>query len=178
MSSSRNGRALALKANCERTTGSRPKPCSSRQARSIRTIDDDQSRNVSAGFCVPMPWTKTIPTRSGSPARALAGATGVAPAPGMGLRSVAWKASWLTLTEATLAFRAPRDVAAATGYDARMYLDALSFLEDERDAWRPYEALAKVPDERLDRPVEAAHGWSARDLIAHMVGWQQLALTI
>src|SRR5436853_773051 len=96
----------------------------------------------------------------------------------MGLRSVAWKASWLTLTEATLAFRAPRDVAAATGYDARMYLDALSFLEDERDAWRPYEALAKIPDERLDRPVEAAHGWSARDLIAHMVGWQQLALTI
>jgi hypothetical protein len=59
-----------------------------------------------------------------------------------------------------------------------MYLDALSFLEDERDAWRPYEALGSIPDDRLDRPVDAAHGWSARDLIAHMVGWQQVALAI
>ena len=59
-----------------------------------------------------------------------------------------------------------------------MYLDALSFLEDERDAWRPYEALATIPDDRLDTPVDGAHGWSARDLIAHMVGWQQVALTI
>lgn len=59
-----------------------------------------------------------------------------------------------------------------------MYLDALSFLEDERDAWRPYEALATIPDDRLDAPVEGAHGWSARDLVAHMVGWQQVALTI
>jgi hypothetical protein len=59
-----------------------------------------------------------------------------------------------------------------------VYLDALSFLEDERDAWRPYEALAAIPDDRLDVPVDAAHGWSARALIAHMVGWQQVALTI
>ena len=59
-----------------------------------------------------------------------------------------------------------------------MYLDALSFLEDERDAWRPYEALAGVADELLDRPVADAHGWSARDLIAHMVGWQDVALRI
>jgi hypothetical protein len=63
-------------------------------------------------------------------------------------------------------------------YDAAMYLDALSFLEDERDAWRAYEALGDIPDDRLDRAVDAAHGWSARDLIAHMVGWQQFALTI
>jgi hypothetical protein len=59
-----------------------------------------------------------------------------------------------------------------------MYLDALSFLEDERDAWRAYEALGGIPDDRLDRPVDGAHGWSARDLIAHMVGWQQVALAI
>jgi Mycothiol maleylpyruvate isomerase N-terminal domain len=59
-----------------------------------------------------------------------------------------------------------------------MYLDALSFLEDERDAWRPYEALGGIPDDQLDRPVEAAHGWSARDLIGHVVGWQQVALAI
>lgn len=59
-----------------------------------------------------------------------------------------------------------------------MYLDALSFLEDERDAWRPYEALGGLSDEQLERPVEGAHGWSGRDLIAHIVGWQEFALAI
>jgi hypothetical protein len=59
-----------------------------------------------------------------------------------------------------------------------MYLDALSFLEDERDAWRPYESLAEVSDEHFDQPVERAHGWSARDLAAHMVGWQEVALAV
>ena len=88
-----------------------------------------------------------------------------------------WKPSPLTFTLTTLAL-GWRRVAVSSGYDAAMYIDALSFLEDERDAWRPYEALAGVPDDRLDTPVEAAHGWSARDLIAHMVGWQQLALAI
>jgi len=48
-----------------------------------------------------------------------------------------------------------------------MYVDALSFLEDERDAWRPFEALAALPDEDFVRPVEGAHGWSARDLALH-----------
>jgi hypothetical protein len=57
-----------------------------------------------------------------------------------------------------------------------MYLNALEFLEEERDAWRPYEALAGIPDDRLDVAVEGAHGWSARDLIGHVVGWQELAL--
>lgn len=59
-----------------------------------------------------------------------------------------------------------------------MYLDGLSFLEDERDAWRPYEALAALSDEQLSRPVAGAHGWSGRDLIAHLVGWQEIALAI
>ncbi len=57
-----------------------------------------------------------------------------------------------------------------------MYLDALSFLEDERDAFRPYEALEALTDEQLDRPVEAAHGWSGRDLIGHLVDGQEAAL--
>ncbi|TAK01746.1 MAG: ClbS/DfsB family four-helix bundle protein [Chloroflexota bacterium] len=57
-----------------------------------------------------------------------------------------------------------------------MYLNALEFLEEERDAWRPYEALANVPDDRLDIAVEGAHGWSARDLIGHLVAWQEYAL--
>jgi hypothetical protein len=58
-----------------------------------------------------------------------------------------------------------------------MYLDALSFLEDEREAFRPYEALDALSDEQLDRPVEAADGWSGRDLMGHIVLWQDVALT-
>ena len=50
-----------------------------------------------------------------------------------------------------------------------MYLDALSFLEDERDGFRAYEALDALTDEELDRPVEAAGGWSGRDLMGHIV---------
>ncbi|MBA2374166.1 MAG: maleylpyruvate isomerase N-terminal domain-containing protein [Chloroflexi bacterium] len=59
-----------------------------------------------------------------------------------------------------------------------MYLDALEFLEEERDGWRPYEALARLTDEQLTTPVEEAHGWSGRDLIVHMLGWLEIALQI
>jgi mycothiol maleylpyruvate isomerase-like protein len=59
-----------------------------------------------------------------------------------------------------------------------MYLDALSFLEDERDAWRPFEALSELTDAELEAPVEAAHGWTGRDLMAHLVGWQLVALDV
>jgi len=57
-----------------------------------------------------------------------------------------------------------------------MYLDALSFLEDERDAFRAYEALLDLTDEQLERRVEAAGGWSGRDLMGHIVLWQEAAL--
>jgi hypothetical protein len=57
-----------------------------------------------------------------------------------------------------------------------MYLDALSFLEDERDGLRPYERLLDLSDEQLDLPVEAAGGWSGRDLLGHIVLWQEAAL--
>ncbi|HEX5589547.1 MAG TPA: maleylpyruvate isomerase N-terminal domain-containing protein [Candidatus Limnocylindrales bacterium] len=59
-----------------------------------------------------------------------------------------------------------------------MYLNAMEFLDEEREAWRPFEALAEVPDDRLDLPVEGAHGWSARDLIGHLVAWQEWALAV
>jgi hypothetical protein len=59
-----------------------------------------------------------------------------------------------------------------------MYTDGLSFLEDERDAWLPFEALASLPDEDFVRTVEAAHGWSARDLTAHLTFWQGHALEV
>ena len=45
-----------------------------------------------------------------------------------------------------------------------MDTDALSFLDDERDTIRAYEALDALTDERLDIPVPAAGGWSGRDL--------------
>jgi hypothetical protein len=57
-----------------------------------------------------------------------------------------------------------------------MYTDALSFLEDERDTFRAYEALEALTDEQLDTPVEAAGGWSGRDLMGHIVTWQEAAL--
>jgi hypothetical protein len=59
-----------------------------------------------------------------------------------------------------------------------MYFDALSFLEDEREAWRPFEMLSQLTDEELERPVEAAHGWSGRDLMGHLLTWQLLSLDV
>ena len=59
-----------------------------------------------------------------------------------------------------------------------MYLDALSFLDDERDAWQPYEALDGLTDEQLSVPLESAHGWSGRDLMAHLVAWQEVGLAV
>jgi len=61
---------------------------------------------------------------------------------------------------------------------AAMYLDALEFLEEERDAWRPFERLAELSDDELGRPVEAAHGWSGRQLMGHLLAWQGVALQI
>jgi uncharacterized damage-inducible protein DinB len=59
-----------------------------------------------------------------------------------------------------------------------MYSDALSFLEDERESWRAFEALLDVPAERFDEPVAGAHGWSARELLSHLVAWQEHALDV
>jgi hypothetical protein len=59
-----------------------------------------------------------------------------------------------------------------------VYLDALSFLDDERDAWRPFERLTELSDSQLERPVDAVNGWSGRDLMAHLVAWQLVALEV
>ncbi len=59
-----------------------------------------------------------------------------------------------------------------------MYLDSLEFLEEERDAWRPYEALVELTDEQLSVPVAGAHGWSGRQLMGHLLAWQGIALRI
>ena len=59
-----------------------------------------------------------------------------------------------------------------------MYADGLSFLDEERDAWRPYEALLELTDEQLERPLDSAHGWSGRDLMAHLCVWIEWMLRV
>ena len=62
-----------------------------------------------------------------------------------------------------------------------MYSAALEFLEDEREAFRPYEQLGSLTDEELERPTDLegpARGWSGRDLVAHVVGWLEHALDV
>jgi Mycothiol maleylpyruvate isomerase N-terminal domain len=57
-----------------------------------------------------------------------------------------------------------------------IYLNALEFLDEEREAWRPFEALASQSDEDLARPCRDAHGWSGRDLMGHLLAWLEIAL--
>jgi hypothetical protein len=59
-----------------------------------------------------------------------------------------------------------------------MYLDALEFLDEERDAWAPFEALAELSDEELSIPVAGAHGWSGRQLMSHLLAWQANATAV
>jgi hypothetical protein len=59
-----------------------------------------------------------------------------------------------------------------------VYFDALSFLEDEREAWRPYEALLELTPSQLELPVAGDDRWSGRDLLGHLVFWQERALAV
>jgi len=54
--------------------------------------------------------------------------------------------------------------------------DPREFLTTETEGWVPYQALATLSDDDLGRPVEGAHGWSGRDLMAHLVFWQEVAV--
>lgn len=57
-----------------------------------------------------------------------------------------------------------------------MYLNALEFLDEEREAWRPFEELTSLSDEDLARPCGDAHGWSGRDLMGHLLSGLENAL--
>jgi len=59
-----------------------------------------------------------------------------------------------------------------------MYMDSLEFLDDERDGWRPFEALDDLTDEQLEVRQAGAHGWSGRDLMGHLAAWQDGALAV
>lgn len=59
-----------------------------------------------------------------------------------------------------------------------MYLDAMSFLQEDLEAWQPFQELLTLTDEELERETQNSHGWTGRDLIAHLVAWQELALAV
>ena len=60
----------------------------------------------------------------------------------------------------------------------RMHLDALEFLDAERDAFRAFEALADLTDDQLSVPVAGAHGWSGRQLMGHLLSGHEVALAV
>jgi hypothetical protein len=53
-----------------------------------------------------------------------------------------------------------------------------AFLDEEAAAWRPFEALDDLTDEQLEARVADAHGWSGRDVIAHVVAWLDDAIEV
>jgi hypothetical protein len=59
-----------------------------------------------------------------------------------------------------------------------MYLDSLEFLEEEREAWAPFEALAALSDDQVTIPVSDAHGWTGRQLMAHLLTGQEIAKAV
>jgi hypothetical protein len=59
-----------------------------------------------------------------------------------------------------------------------MYIDSLEFLDEERETWQPFEALDALTDEQLSLEQAGAHGWSGRDLMGHLVAWQEIALRV
>jgi hypothetical protein len=63
-------------------------------------------------------------------------------------------------------------------YHRPMYADGLSFLDEERDAWRPFEALLELADAQLEQPIDGAHSWTGRDLMSHLGVWLEWWLNI
>ena len=59
-----------------------------------------------------------------------------------------------------------------------MYADALSFLEDEREAFRPFEQLLRLSPAQLEIPVVGPDRWSGRDLMAHLAYWLEHGLEV
>lgn len=59
-----------------------------------------------------------------------------------------------------------------------MHLDAREFLGEERDAFRPFEALADLTDEQLSVSVSGAHGWTGRQLMGHLLSGHEVALAV
>ncbi|MCU0505519.1 MAG: ClbS/DfsB family four-helix bundle protein [Chloroflexi bacterium] len=52
-----------------------------------------------------------------------------------------------------------------------------AFFADEAEAFRPFEAILALDVAGLDGGPRA-HGWSARDLLSHLVGWHAVATEV
>jgi len=59
-----------------------------------------------------------------------------------------------------------------------MYADGMTYLEEERDAFRPFEMLLELSDDALQTPIEGTHGWTGRDLMAHIGIWMEWWLRV
>ena len=114
-------------------------------------------------------------------AAASAAAARVGGASGAGVSGVDWKSSELGRIRRgygpTVAAERLGSVRPAR-YDARVFLDGRSFLEEQGEAWRQHEHLRDLTDEQLSRPIEAAHGWSGRDLMGRMLVWLSIQLEV
>ena len=52
-----------------------------------------------------------------------------------------------------------------------------AFLAAEQMTFRPYEEILELDLRRLDDGPQA-HGWSARDVLSHLVGWHEVAAVV
>jgi hypothetical protein len=57
-------------------------------------------------------------------------------------------------------------------------LDAAACLAEEREAFAPFEALADLTDDEFSVPMPGAHGWSGRQLMAHLLSGHEFALAV
>ena len=61
---------------------------------------------------------------------------------------------------------------------ADWFPDGREFLSVERDAFRPFEVLANLTNSQLGIGVARAHGWSARQLMAHLLSGHEIAIVV
>ncbi len=64
-----------------------------------------------------------------------------------------------------------------TGSAGRPWPTPDAFFADEAEAFRPFEAILDLDLDALDHGPRA-HGWSARDVMSHLVGWHYVATEV
>lgn len=63
------------------------------------------------------------------------------------------------------------------GSEARQWSTPEAFFADEAVEFAPFEAILGLPSDALDHGPRA-HGWSARDVLSHLVGWHDVATEV
>jgi hypothetical protein len=61
--------------------------------------------------------------------------------------------------------------------DGRPWATPDAFFADEAEQFRPFEAILDLDLAALDDGPRA-HGWSARDVLSHLVGWHYVATEV